>query len=127
MKTITTIEGLRDVLEKDGYTYHGFRNATEHDLELVADGRDHLDCSYKYVDGNKTDEQFDGTCAIGVFNPMVNSVIIKRYEHAIKYYDGNTVLLLGDKCGKRVTQGECSEWILGGNGYGANVIAYVKL
>lgn len=56
---------------------------------------------------------------------MSDEELIHRYNHCKKYYEGNTILLLRDKqCGS----GEDDyEVLLGCNGWGSDVIAYVDL
>lgn len=125
MKTITTIEELMSELESGKYNYYGLRNATGHDLELIKSGREYLDCSFDFIDGTKTENQLNGTCAIGIDEFMSERDIIKSYEHTRAYYSGKTIILVGDRYAAR-GEDDC-EIIIGGNGYGANVIAFVNL
>lgn len=124
MKKITTVGELMDVLDGDGY--FGLRGASEHDIDIA--DRGYLDCSYDWVDNVMTDNQLNGTCAIGICDFLSADEITKRYKRALSYARAkgtNTVYLLHE--------GDCEygedehEVILGYNGYGADVIAIVEL
>lgn len=124
MKKITTYEELMNELESGAYNYYGLRKATNHDIELIESGRDYLDCSFDWVDNSRTDTLLDGTCAIWITEYMAESELKKRHD-LVEKYEGKTILLLG---GKKGTPGEDNgEIILGGNGYGADVIALVEI
>lgn len=125
MKDIRSIEELRQELEIDEFYEFGFRNATEHDMELIRSGRDYLDCSQDYFDGEPTGNMLSGTSAIYISEDMSDEELMHRYNHCKKYYEGNTILLLRDKqCG---TGEDDYEALLGCDGWGSDVIAYVDL
>lgn len=124
MKTITTISELMAELESGEYNYYGLRGATEHDVE-VAD-RGYLDCSYD-ADDDVVVGDLNGTCGLNVHEYNSESELMERYNRALKIYawKTKTVYLIADKnCEYGVDEDEV---ILGGNGYGADVVAIVKL
>lgn len=125
MKKITTIEELMNTLEGSGY--FGLRGASKHDLELLERG--YLDCSYVWEDGEITNEQLSGTCAVGVSEYLTKDEIKERYSDIVNMYcpahETNVVLLINDKYQKYGN--DENEVILGSNGCGADVIAIVKL
>lgn len=135
MKTITTIEGLMSELESGNYNYYGLRGASEHDIEIG--GRGYLDCSFNLVvDCNTRDceykkgvERLSGSSAIQVDSYIDEVENIKSYNEAKGYANNHhhtdIVYLLGDSDSE---YGEDeNEIILGHNGYGADVVAIVKL
>lgn len=125
MKTITTIEELMNTLEGSGY--FGLRKATEHDLEVI--GRGYLDCSYDWFDGEQSEKKLNGSCAISINDCLDEKEIMERYNRVcdsyINYNHTDTVLLLNDK--NEEYGNDPDEVILGSNGYGADVVAIVKL
>ena len=127
MRTITTIEEIVEIIESVTYNYCGLRNATEHDLELIAGGRDYLDCSYDWDFENDcmSDDKLNGSCAIEINEYMDTNVLLKRYQQSYETYSGNTILLIADKCGEYGN--DENEIIIGSNGCGANVLAIVNL
>lgn len=126
IKTITTIEELMEILESGEYNYYGLRGATKHDIENI--NRGYLDCSYNWVDGDKTDEQLNGTCAISVGDFLKEKELLRRY-HRIEMYtaqhDTDTILLIADN-NQEYGEDE-NEVILGSGGYGADVLAIVDI
>lgn len=134
MKKITTIEELMEILESNEYCYYGLRGATDHDLEIM--DRGYLDCSQdnwneRDCDWHDDAEMLNGTSCIGidtVFGPERDD-IEKAYETASGYahnhHDTDIVLLIAD--GACESGADDGEWVLGSNGYGADVIAIVKL
>ena len=127
MKTITTVEELMTELENTKYGYYGLRGVHQNDVEAVERGATYLDCSFNWVDGEQTEEKLNGTCALGVTEDNTANEIIERYKKARNMYsiDCETVYLIADK---NCEYGEDEdEVILGGNGYGADVIAEVIL
>lgn len=126
MKKITSIDELMRELEVGDHAYYGLRAATHHDLDNIERG--YLDCSFDWVDGEKTDHQLNGTCAIGISDSLSESEIMRRYNNLAMYHAAHgtgTVLL--------IAEGDCeygedeNEVILGHNGYGADVVAIVEL
>jgi len=125
MKAITTIEELMQELESHKYNYYGLRGSSAEELEKVNDG--YLkECSSVWEDGTPTDEKLNGTCAVGVFDELPKSEIMSRYNTAKNRYsvDG-TVLLIADS--EQEYGNDENETILGHDGYGADVVAVVKL
>lgn len=124
--TITTMSELMDILESGKYNYYGLRGATNHDVENI--NRGYLDCSYNWIDGEKTDDPLDGTCALSIGDFLTENEIIKRYNRCAMYnasHGTNIVLLIADNS---QTYGEDeNEVILGSNGYGADVVAIVDI
>lgn len=126
MREITTIEELMEEIEHGNYNGYGLRKATDHDMELINKGRTYLDVSYDAFD-NETyfDSPLNGTCAIAVYDFMNKSELRKRYEQVDNVYFGDTILLIADddcECGN-----DDNEVILGSNGYGANIVAVVRI
>ena len=127
MKTITTLEELREEIESGKYNYYGLRGATEHDLTCL--DRGYLDCSLDNFDDNYSEydesvETLNGTSAIFV---SADTDLEERYTIVknIYLYETKTALLIADNN---------SEWgddedeiVLGGDGYGANVVAIVAI
>ncbi len=126
MKKITTIEELMEILESGEYSYYGLRGATNHDVANIERG--YLDRSYNWVDGEKTDEQLDGTCALSVGDFLSEREILRRYNRLAMYtaqHGTSTILLIGDN-NQEYGEDE-NEVILGSNGYGADVVAIVEI
>ncbi|MBQ8296855.1 MAG: hypothetical protein IJX77_03630 [Ruminococcus sp.] len=125
MTTITTLEELREAIESGNYNYYGLRGAHESDLEKLERG--YLDCSYWWERDEPTDESLSGTCALGVNEYISDEEIFRRYTDARDFYgrETQTVLLIADK--NQEYGADENEVILGSNGYGADVIAIVKL
>lgn len=126
MKKITSIAEFMHELETGGHAYYGLRAATHHDLDNIERG--YLDCSFDWVDGEKTDHQLDGTCAIGICDSLSESEIMRRYKRLSMYnaaHGTGTTLLVADG-GCEYGEDE-DEVILGSNGYGADVVAIVEL
>ena len=126
MKKITTIEELMETLESHEYNYYGLRGATNHDVANIERG--YLDCSFNWEDGEKTDEQLGGTCALSVGDFLSEKEIMKRYNRLAMYtaqHGTDTILLIADV---NCEYGEDEdEVILGSNGCGADVIAIVEI
>lgn len=123
MLKITSIEEIRELIEKENYC--GFRNLTDKDLKTIESGRDYLDPSHVWEDGEMLEETLSGTCAVYIDTDMYDEEIEERYNQAKDGYMGSVIALIGDKN---------SEWgedeneiILGGNGYGANILSIVEL
>ncbi len=126
MKKITTIEELMEILESGEYNYYGLRGATNHDVANIERG--YLDRSYNWVDGEKTDEQLDGTCALSVGDFLSEREILRRYNRIAMYtaqHGTETILLIADN-NQEYGEDE-NEVILGSNGYGADVVAIVEI
>lgn len=126
MKKITTIEELIEILESGEYNYYGLRCATNHDVENIERG--YLDCSYNWIDGEKTDEQLNGTCALSVGDFLNEKEIMRRYNRLAMYtsqHGTSTILLIADN-NQEYGEDE-NEVILGSNGYGADVVAIVEI
>lgn len=146
MKEITTLEQLLNTIadeieNKKGSYYFALRGATKHDLELIAAGRDYLDCSCDDWDDRDgceyTESKLDGTSSIKISNDYMwddeyydADKMAAAYKAAMFYakeYNGtNTVLLIGDKYCPRSGEDD-NEIILGSNGYGADVVAIVNI
>ena len=125
LNNLTSVEEIMDVLESGKYNYYGFRNATDHDIKLINKGQEYLDPSFDWTDNVRSKNKLDGTSAIEITEYMSDADIQKKYKQTLNGYTGNTILLIGDKHG---TYGEDDgEIILGSNGYGADVIALIKL
>lgn len=124
MRKITSVEELMEAIEGSGY--FGLRQATAHDMELIEQGRDYLDCSYNWIDNVQTDELLGGTCGIGVNEYMDSETLRDRYSLVDSYWhEGGAVLLISDSS---CEYGEDeNEVILGHNGFGADVIAIVDI
>lgn len=132
--TITTIGELIETLENGEYSYYGLRGASEHDLELINSGRDYLDCSQDNWDQRDCEwyddaDMLSGTSAIGVNDYMGISEIQDRVRdamgYAVNHHGTNTVLLIADA---NCEYGDDDkEVVLGSNGYGANIVAIVKI
>lgn len=126
MKKITTIEELMEILESGEYSYYGLRGATNHDVANIERG--YLDCSYNWIDGEKTDEQLDGTCALSVGDFLSEKEIMRRYNRLAMYtaqHGTGTILLIADN-NQEYGEDE-DEVILGSNGCGAYVVAIVEI
>ena len=92
-REITTIQELMAELESGNYNYYGLRGAYESDLEKL--DRGYLDRSYVWEDGEQTDEQLDGTCALGVSDSLTEDEIQEVYDNGIDMFF-NTELFLED-------------------------------
>lgn len=134
MRKITTIEELIEELETVSYNYYGLRGATAHDLEIIASGRDYLDCSQdnwaeRDCDWHDEAEMLNGTSALAVDEYMADSELMQRYNDALGYaqchHTTQVVLLVADKCAEEGT--DPNEIVIGSNGCGANVIAVVEI
>ena len=126
MKKITNIEEVMNEIEKSGY--FGFRSATEHDMEVINQGRDYLDCSHDWIagEGTMTEDFLPGSCAIEINEYMSADEIKERYDQTSEYpMESGVILLVGDSCGEYGN--DENEIILGHNGCGADVIAIVEL
>lgn len=126
MKKITTIEELMEILESGEYNYYGLRGATNHDVANIERG--YLDCSYNWIDGEKTDEQLDGTCALSVGDFLNEKEIMRRYNRLAMYtaqHGTSTILLIADN-NQEYGEDE-DEVVLGSNGCGADVVAIVEI
>lgn len=122
-REITTMSELMAELESGNYNYYGLRGAYESDLEKL--DRGYLDRSYVWEDGEQTDEQLEGTCALGVSDSLTESEIKRRYDAALKMYaETGTVLLIADSCQE---YGNDDNEVILGNGFGADVVAIVRL
>lgn len=125
MREITSMSELMAELESCNYNYYGLRGAYQSDMD-AANANGYLNASYVWEDGEQTDEQLNGTCALGVNDCMSESAIMERYERALaKYSEIGTVLLIADK--NQEYGNDEDEVILGSNGYGADVVAIVRL
>lgn len=123
MKEFTTIEQVISELESGNYSYYGFRNATEHDIEIIESGRNYLDVSHDWIDGEDTGEELNGSCAVFVSEEMSTDEITARYNQALNGYFGDTVILIADN---RSEWGNDDNEIILGNGCGADVIGIIK-
>lgn len=121
VKTIKTIEEIRELLEKENYC--GFRNLTDSDIERIESGEAYLECSHEWNDGEMLDELLPGTCAVYVDGDMENDEIINRYNQALNCYEGSIIALIGDR--ESEWGNDENEIIIGSGGYGANVLAIV--
>ncbi len=126
MTTITTINGLMEILENGNYNRYGLRGASENDMDNL--DRGYLDCSYNWEDNESTGEQLNGTCALGISEYDSETDLTAAYERALNMYakcnGTNTVLLIADNTYEYGN--DDGEVILGTNGFGADVIAIVK-
>ncbi len=124
MRTITTIAELMTEIESGNYNYYGLRGAFENDMNNLERG--YLDCSHDWVDGEYTEEELSGTCAIGVNEYINEAEIMDRYNRALNAYSEiDTVLLIADK--NQEYGNDENEVILGSNGCGADIIAIVRI
>ena len=125
MKTITKVNEIMEIIEEGKYSYYGLRGASEADMNNLERG--YLDCSYVWADNECTEEQLNGTCALGIDEYTSESVLLERFNRAANVYAASTktVLLIGDDTQEYGSDDD--EVILGNNGWGANVIAIVKL
>lgn len=125
MKKITAAE-IMEILEESKYNYYGVRGASESDMENLERG--YLDCSYDWYDNTCTDEQLNGTCALGVNEYMSENRIAEICERAYKEYakckGTNTILLIADNAQE---YGNDDGEVILGNGFGADVIAIIEL
>lgn len=125
MRKITSISELMAELESCNYNYYGLRGAYQSDMDAV-NANGYLNASYVWEDGEQTDERLNGTCALGVNDCMSERAIMERYERALAMYSEiGTVLLIADK--NQEYGNDEDEVILGSNGYGADVVAIVRL
>lgn len=123
--TITSIEDLMKELEYGEYMHYGLRGAHEDDLEVLSRG--YLDPSHVWEDGEYTDEVLSGTSALDVTDTMSEAEILDCYKKCKSTYNfhNGTVLLLGDNSYEYGD--DYGEVLLGRNGYGADVVAFVDL
>lgn len=124
-KNFTSIEDIISELDKAEYNYYGFRNATEHDLEILDSGRTYLDASHEWIDNEDTEENLGGSCALHISDEMSPYKIKQRYDQCLNTYYGNTILFIADNNSE--WGNDENEIILGSNGYGADVLGFVKL
>ena len=126
MRKITTLEELMEAIE-NANAYCGLRGASESDMENL--DRGYLECSYNWEDNTCTEEQLEGTCAVGVNEYLSEKEVENRYNRVKAMYatcnGTNTVLLISDT--QQEYGNDENEVILGHNGYGADVIAIVEL
>ena len=125
MKTITSIEQLISALENGEYYYYGLRKASDADLEVIESGETELSRSHVWDCGDMTDELLPGTCAIYVDRDMSADEIAYRYDHVVRTYDGDTILLIADNDSSWGEDDD--EIILGTERYGADAVAIVKI
>ena len=125
LETFTSIEQVISAMKNNRYNYYGFRNATDHDLEVIKSGRDYLDASHDWVDGEDTEENLDGSCAIYIDKDMDEQEIKDRYDQCLYGYWGDDIILIADN--RSEWGSDDSEIILGSNGRGADVIGFVNL
>ena len=116
MKTIKVSEIIKE-LEKGEYSYYGLRVATEHDVEIM--DRGYLDPSYDWIDGEITENELSGTCAIGITE---DCDLLARIELTKKYVGAQLLLIADNNCEYGNDEDEI---ILGRDGFGADVIAIV--
>lgn len=123
IRHISTIDELTEILESGEYAYYGLRGATKHDINS-ARLNGYLGKSHNWIDGTRTDEVLDGTCAIYVGDFLSEAEIVHRYNLTKKYlYSTSTILLIA---GDEADYGEDEhEVIISDDGYGADVIAVV--
>lgn len=119
MKTITTLEELREEIESCEYNYYGLRKLTEHDKEVMERG--YLDCSFDWIDGEQTTETLNGTCAVAV----TEECDLESRLNQMKFYYGNVIALIADN--RSEYGNDDNEIILGSNGYGADIVAIVEI
>lgn len=127
MTVIKNINELMTTIENGKYNYYGLRGASENDINNISRG--YLDCSYDWVDNEITDEQLNGTCAIGVNEYLSEDELENRYNRAKDNYAAcngtTTVLLIADD--HQEYGNDEDEVILGSDGYGAYVVAVIDL
>lgn len=124
MREITSINELMEELESGNYNYYGLRGAHDSDLEKL--DRGYLDRSYWWERDTPTDELLDGTCALGVSDSLTEEQVEERYTTARDIYaESGVVLLIADS--RQEYGADADEVILGSNGYGADVVAVVRL
>ena len=123
--TITSVAELLDILEFGKYNYYGLRGAQPEDMQYLERG--YLEPSYVWEDNSPTDDVLPGTSAVGVSDSLSESEILRRYNMCKKYYNfgTDTILLLGSSQMEYGNDEE--EVILGDNGYGADIIAFVRI
>lgn len=121
---ITTVSELIDTMMVHDYNYYGLRGAYPEDMNDISRG--YLDCSSVWEDGDYFDEKLNGTCAVGINEDLSESELIRRYNTALNVYSRTgDVLLIADY---NETYGDDeNEVILGNHGYGADVVAIVRL
>lgn len=121
---ITTISELIDAMMVNDYNYYGLRGAYPEDMDNLSRG--YLDCSSVWEDGDYLDEKLNGTCAVGINEDLSEAELIRRYNTALNVYSRTgDVLLIADY---NETYGDDeNEVILGNHGYGADVVAIVRL
>ena len=126
IREINNIDDLMSEIEENSVYTYGLRSINEHDAEMMSRG--YLDVSYRWIDNEITDEKLNGSSAVYVDDYMSKDELLKRYKAVIKTYPKNgvdTILLIRDK---HFEWGEDeNEVVLGHNGYGADVVAVVKL
>lgn len=139
MREITTVAELMEEIE-NGHGAYGFRGASEYDLEHRAEfeERGYLDCSFDLWDSRDCDyvedtARLNGTSAIfagiGGDTWIDENKVKAAYDAALGYAHNHhftdVVYLVKDK---NFEYGEDeSEVVLGHNGYGADIVAIVKL
>ena len=124
VKIITTIAELQEELESGKYNYYGLRGAYKDDMNNL--NRGYLDCSSVWEDGDYLDEKLNGTCAVGVNEYLSKNELYQRYDMALSMYSrtGDVLLIADNNEDYGVDENEV---ILGNNGYGADVVAIVRL
>lgn len=124
MREITSINELMAELKSGNYNYYGLRGAHDSDLDKL--DRGYLDRSYWWDRDTPTDEQLNGTCALDVHDALTAQQIMDRYTTAHDIYaESGVVLLIADS--RQEYGADADEVILGSNGYGADVVAIVRL
>lgn len=124
IRHITTMDELIDILESGEYNYYGLRGASKHDLN-DAQTKGYLEKSHDWIDGTRTDDVLDGTCAVSVGDFISESEIRNRFNRVKRLYSYSTttVLLIA---GDDEDYGEDEdEVIISDNGSGADVVAIV--
>lgn len=123
MKKIESVQEVIEIIESGKYNYYGFRKATDHDRDVM--DRGYLDCSYDWIDGDQTEDQLSGSCAVGINDYMNEEQIIERFNQCRNHYSGSVMLLIADN---RCEYGnDDNEVILGSNGCGADVLGIVEI
>ena len=126
MKVITTMEELMEMIE-NANGYCGLRGASEHDIEIA--DRGYLDCSIDNWDGSydyENEELLPGTSAICVTEDMEENELSEHYNRAKEYAAiTQVVYLISDSVSEYGFDED--EIVLGHNGYGADVLAEVRL